>query len=63
MTIILTSRHAVQFFSIGDVIFQLLFLAIILGMFGFIISIVRSNKHRRNQLDRIEKKIDDFNKD
>lgn len=63
MTIILTSGHTVEFFNIGDAVFQLLFLAIIVGIFGFIISIVRSNKNRRNQLDRIEKKIDDLNID
>jgi len=62
MILILTSGHTVQFFSIGDAIFQLILLAILAGIIGFIISIVRSNKRRKNQLDRIEKKVDFLNK-
>ncbi|WP_394187876.1 DUF4083 domain-containing protein [Paenisporosarcina quisquiliarum] len=62
MILILTSEHTVQFFSIGDAIFQLILLAILAGIIGFIISIVRSNKGRKNQLDRIEKKVDFLNK-
>jgi len=48
MILILTSGHAVQFFSIGDAIFQLIFLAILVGIISLIISIVRSNKKRRD---------------
>lgn len=62
MILILTSEHTVQFFNIGDALFQLILLAILAGIIGFIISIVRSNKRRKNQLDRIEKKVDFLNK-
>ncbi len=46
MILILASGYTVQFFSIGDAIFQLIFLAIMVGIIGFIIKIVRSNKGR-----------------
>ena len=46
MILILTSGHTVQFFSIGDAIFLLILLAILAGIIGFIISIVRSNQRR-----------------
>lgn len=46
MILILTSEHTVQFFSIGDAIFQLILLAILAGIIGFIILIVRSNQRR-----------------
>ena len=46
MILILTSGHTVKFFSIGDAIFQLIFLAIMVGIIGLFISIVRSNKKR-----------------
>lgn len=44
--------------NLGDVIFQLFSLLFIVGVFSLIISLVLSNKKRRNQLDTIEKKID-----
>lgn len=46
MILILTSGHTLLFFSIGDAIFQLIFLAIIVGIIGFIILNVRSYKRR-----------------
>ncbi|WP_038246483.1 hypothetical protein [Virgibacillus salexigens] len=48
-------------FHFGDVLFQLLSLAFIILIIVLIVSLFRSNKKRTNQLNRIEKKIDDEN--
>jgi len=48
-------------FNLGDALFQLLSLAFIVLIIALIVSLFRSNKKRKNQLDRIEKKIDDMN--
>jgi len=48
-------------FTLGDALFQLFSLAFIVLFIALIVSFFRSNKKRINQLDRIEKKIDDIN--
>ncbi|WP_198433934.1 DUF4083 domain-containing protein [Virgibacillus salexigens] len=48
-------------FHFGDVLFQLLSLAFIILIIVLTVSLFRSNKKRTNQLNRIEKKIDDEN--
>ncbi|OKL36863.1 DUF4083 domain-containing protein [Domibacillus mangrovi] len=48
-------------FNIGDALFQLFFLGFLALIIVLIVSFFRSNKNRRSQLDRIEKKIDDMN--
>ncbi|MDQ0229211.1 DUF4083 domain-containing protein [Metabacillus malikii] len=48
-------------FNLGDALFQLFYLAFIVLIVVLIVSFLRSNKKRNNQLDRIEKKIDDMN--
>jgi sensor domain CHASE-containing protein len=45
----------------GDVFFQLFLLAFIVLIIVLIVSFFRSNKKRNDQLNRIEKKIDDMN--
>ena len=45
----------------GDVLFQLFLLAFIVLIIVLIVSFLRSNKKRKDQLNRIEKKIDDMN--
>ena len=45
----------------GDVLFQLFSLAFIVLIIVLIVSFFRSNKKRKDQLNRIEKKIDDMN--
>ena len=44
-----------------DVLFQLFLLAFIVLIIVLIVSFFRSNKKRKDQLNRIEKKIDDMN--
>ena len=48
-------------FNLGDALFQLVNLGFIVLIIIVIVSFFRSTKNRRNQLDRIEKKIDDIN--
>jgi cbb3-type cytochrome oxidase subunit 3 len=48
-------------FNLGDALFQLFSLAFIVLIIALIVSLFRSNKKRKNQFDRIEKKIDDIN--
>lgn len=48
-------------FNLGDALFQLFYLGFIVLIVALILSFFRSNKKRKNQLDRIEKKIDDVN--
>ena len=45
----------------GDVLFQLFLLAFIVLIIVLIVSFFRSNKKRKDQLNRIEKKMDDMN--
>ena len=45
----------------GDVLFQLFSLAFIGLIIVLIVSFFRSNKKRKDQLNRIEKKMDDMN--
>lgn len=45
----------------GDVLFQLFLLAFIGLIIALIVSFFRSNKKRKDQLNRIEKKMDDMN--
>ncbi|MCM3006336.1 DUF4083 domain-containing protein [Priestia koreensis] len=44
-------------FNIGDAIYQLVFLALLVFVIYFIVAFFRSNKKRKTQLDRIEQKI------
>ncbi|MYL56268.1 DUF4083 domain-containing protein [Virgibacillus halodenitrificans] len=46
-------------FHIGDALFQLFFLAFIVLIIFLIVSFFRANSSRTNQLNRIEKKIDE----
>ncbi|MGE7215398.1 DUF4083 domain-containing protein [Priestia koreensis] len=46
-------------FNIGDAIYQLVFLALLVFVIYFIMAFFRSNKKRKTQLDRIEQKIQD----
>jgi cbb3-type cytochrome oxidase subunit 3 len=48
-------------FNLGDALYQLFSLAFIVLIIALIVSLFRNNKKRKNQLDRIEKKIDDMN--
>ena len=48
-------------FNSGDVFFQLFSLAFIVLIIVLIVSFFRSNKKRNDQLNRIEKKMDDMN--
>lgn len=48
-------------FNIGDALWQLFNIGFFVLIIVLIVSIFRSNKSRRNQLDRIEKKIDSVN--
>ena len=48
-------------FNLGDALFQLFSFAFIVLIIALIVSLFRSNKKRKNQLDRIENKIDDMN--
>ena len=48
-------------FNLGDALFQLVNIGFIVLIIIVIVSFFRSTKSRRNQLDRIEKKIDDMN--
>ena len=49
-------------FNLGDALFQLFFLVFIVLIISLIVSLFRSNKQRKTQLNRIEKKIDDIKK-
>lgn len=53
---ILESKHSV--FSIADALAQILLIAFVILIIVAIVFLFRSNKERRNQLNRIEKKID-----
>ncbi|MEW4283586.1 DUF4083 domain-containing protein [Priestia koreensis] len=44
-------------FNVGDAIYQLVFLALLVFVIYFIVAFFRSNKKRKTQLDRIEQKI------
>ncbi|KOO46478.1 hypothetical protein [Priestia koreensis] len=46
-------------FNVGDAIYQLVFLALLVFVIYFIVTFFRSNKKRKTQLDRIEQKIHD----
>lgn len=46
----------------GDILVQLIYLVFTIGVITLIISFVRFNKKRRNQLDILEKKIDTLSK-
>lgn len=46
----------------GDIIFQILMLAIPIAVLVLIIGIFISNRNRKNQLKRIEEKIDKLQK-
>lgn len=48
-------------FNLGDVLFQLFSIAFIVLIIVLIVSFFRSNKKRNDQLNRIEKKMDDMN--
>jgi uncharacterized membrane protein YciS (DUF1049 family) len=48
-------------FSLGDALYQLFAFGFLVMIIVLIVSFFRSNKKRRNQLDKIEKKIDDMN--
>ena len=48
-------------FNLGDVLFQLFSLAFIVLIIVLIVSFFRSNKKWKDQLNRIEKKMDDMN--
>ena len=48
-------------FNLGDALYQLVNLGFIVLIIIVIVSFFQSTKNRRNQLDRIEKKIDDMN--
>ena len=48
-------------FNLGDALFQLISLAFIVLIIALIVSFFRSNKKRKDQLNRIEKKMDDMN--
>ncbi|MDX1701754.1 MAG: hypothetical protein R3250_14095 [Melioribacteraceae bacterium] len=61
MVLVITTEHIDKSFHLGDIVIQLLFLGVIALVIGLVVSIVRSNKKRRHQLNRIEKKIDDIN--
>lgn len=47
-------------FRVGDALAQLFFIGFLVLMFVLIFSFFRSNKNRRIQLNRIEKKMDDL---
>lgn len=44
----------------GDILFQLLNIAFLVLIVVLIVSFLRSNKRRRNQLDRLEQKMDEI---
>ena len=48
-------------FNLGDALFQLISFAFIVLIIVLIMSFFRYNKKRNDQLNRIEKKIDDMN--
>ena len=48
-------------FNIGDAVFQLLSLIILVLVILLIVRLFRSSSKRKNQLDSIEKKIDSIN--
>ena len=48
-------------FNLGDVLFQLFSLAFIVLIIVLIVSFFRSSKKWKDQLNRIEKKMDDMN--
>jgi hypothetical protein len=43
--------------NVGDIIFQLIYFGFLVLFIILIVSYFRSNKKRRNQLDRIEEKL------
>lgn len=47
-------------FTIGDAIYQFFTIAFFVLIIVVIVSFIRSNRGRKNQLNRIEKKIDDL---
>ncbi|WP_042337739.1 hypothetical protein [Bacillus andreraoultii] len=47
-------------FTVGDALYQLFYLIFLVLIIVLIVLFIRSNKKRRNQLDRIEKKINDL---
>ncbi|MGE7603432.1 resistance to Congo red protein [Peribacillus sp. NPDC097675] len=48
-------------FNIGDMLYQLFFIGFIVLIICLIVSIFRSSKKRRMQMDRLEEKIDALN--
>ncbi|MGX2962103.1 DUF4083 domain-containing protein (plasmid) [Peribacillus sp. JNUCC 23] len=48
--------------NIGDIIFQLFFLAIPILFIAILFLFSRSSKKKKDQLDRIEKKLDSMQK-
>ncbi|WP_225228795.1 DUF4083 domain-containing protein [Bacillus sp. PS06] len=48
-------------FNLGDALYQLIVWGFLILLIVLIVTSVRLNKGRRNQLDRIEKKLDDVN--
>lgn len=46
--------------NIGEVLWQLFNIGFLVLIVVLFVSLFRSNKNRREQLDRIEKKINDF---
>ena len=48
-------------FNIGDILFQLVYLAFLVFILSLIVSFFRSRKKRRMQMDRLEEKIDALN--
>lgn len=49
--------------NIGDIVFQLFSFVVVIVMIALVISLFRSYGKRKNQLDRIEKKLDDLNQE
>ena len=45
-------------FNAGDIIFQLFSIIVVVSIMFMIVSVFRSSKKRKEQLDRIESKLD-----
>ena len=53
-----TTNSTINF---GDILFTLFSLGFTILIIALIVSLIRTNNKRKQQLDRIEKKIDDLN--
>jgi len=52
----------IKTYNVGEILFTLISLGFIMLILALVVWVIRSGSKRKQQLDRIEKKIDNLNK-